>query len=282
VTTDSSNSTPKGLTVVIVSYGSLEMIVRGHRALLEDARFKVVIVENDPRPIHVDFSGMPDVELIHPGKNLGYGRAANLVLRQTESSHVLLLNPDVEAAPDDDMALWQAARELEPPAAIVAPASLKKDHVPGASPVGVGWVSGCAMLLDVALLREVGLFDENMFLYSEDTELCQRVAMEGKGITLCPAIYLAHDPGNSRPKSEAMERLCWWHFGWSNCYRMTKHGTTSWWKNPWAKEKRWRLRSILTLSSDTRLKNRGKADGAAAFLRGEGAFDASDRPREWQ
>ena len=218
MTTDSSNSTPKGLTVVIVSYGSLEMIVRGHRALLEDARFKVVIVENDPRPIHVDFSGMPDVELIHPGKNLGYGRAANLVLRQTESSHVLLLNPDVEAAPDDVMALWQAARELEPPAAIVAPASLKKDHV----------------------------------------------------------------PGNSRPKSEAMERLCWWHFGWSNCYRMTKHGTTSWWKNPWAKEKRWRLRSILTLSSDTRLKNRGKADGAAAFLRGEGAFDASDRPREWQ
>ena len=229
----------------------------------------------------MNFDGMPHVELMYPGKNLGYGRAANLVLRQTDSSHVLLLNPDVKADPDDVLALWRMARDVEPPAAIVAPASQRTDHVPNGPCRGVGWVSGCAMLLDVKLMREVGLFDEKMFLYSEDTEMCQRVAAMGMRIVLCPSILLDHDCGTSTPKTEAMERLRWWHFGWSNCYRMTKHGSTTWWKNPWAKEKRWRLRSLISASRDQRLKWRAKADGAAAFLKGEGAFDAGDRPREW-
>lgn len=193
---------------------------------------------------------------------------------------MLLLNPDVILDAEGALNLLDAAMSCEPSPAITAPATVGKDHVPGAPSRDALWLSGCAMLLDVELIKQVGMFDENIFLYSEDTELCQRVAKQGMRMVFCPAIHFPHDVGTSTGAGPEMERFRWWHFGWSNSYRVSKHGWPNRWKTPRAKRWRWHLRSCLSLSANARRKWRAKADGAAAFLRGEGAFDAEGRPRE--
>lgn len=43
----------------------------------------------------------------------------------------------------------------------------------------VDWVAGASMMLRASALRQVGLFDENFFLYFEETELCLRIRRAG-------------------------------------------------------------------------------------------------------
>jgi hypothetical protein len=71
----------------------------------------------------------------------------------------------------------------------------------------------------------------------------------------------------------------WWHFGWSQCYRMTKHNQCTLWKNPRRKQFSYRLHSFTALSAARRTKWRAKADGALAFIRGEKAFDPAGTPQ---
>jgi hypothetical protein len=59
---------------------------------------------------------------------------------------------------------------------------LERWRVPAEPPTQTGpvdWVSGASVLLRAAMLRDVGMFDENFFLYYEETDLCLRAARAG-------------------------------------------------------------------------------------------------------
>lgn len=273
-------TSPPELTVVFVSHGSIRMIVEKHRELLQGGRIPVKIVENDVSVRYEVPGDFPEVEVIRPGRNLGYGRAANLVLRTTNSPYVLLLNPDLSAPVGGITRLLEQSKAHAPAAVINAPATRDEDREEGAEPEPVDWVSGCAMLFHVASIRKIGLFDEEIFLYSEDSEICQNVRRAGGSILLHRNLYFPHLEGRSTAVNPALERLRWWHFGWSNCYRMTKHQSTTWWRNPRRKMWGWRLQSMIPRSRAKRLKWRAKADGAAAFLAGQAAFEEDGRPKQ--
>ena len=51
---------------------------------------------------------------------------------------------------------------------------------------------GCAMLLPHDVLKEVGLFDERMFLYYEDTDLSLRIRAAGKRCVVVPGATMKH------------------------------------------------------------------------------------------
>ena len=56
----------------------------------------------------------------------------------------------------------------------------------------VAWVSGAAMLVERAAFRGVGGFDEKLFLYKEDEDLCLRVRETGASVIYEPAVTLRH------------------------------------------------------------------------------------------
>lgn len=61
----------------------------------------------------------------------------------------------------------------------------------------VGWVTGAALLIRRTVFEEVGGFDEAMFMYFEDKDLCARVREAGYDIEFDPAVTLVHLKGGS-------------------------------------------------------------------------------------
>ncbi|MGE5797532.1 MAG: glycosyltransferase family 2 protein [Ignavibacteria bacterium] len=64
----------------------------------------------------------------------------------------------------------------------------------------VTFVSGCCMLVKKEVFREIGLFDENFFLYVEDTDFCCRVLNAGYRIYVVPKSKIYHKVGASTKK----------------------------------------------------------------------------------
>ncbi|MBO9131522.1 glycosyltransferase family 2 protein [Bacillus sp. 165] len=60
--------------------------------------------------------------------------------------------------------------------------------------------SGAAFMIDARLMDEIGLFDENTFLYEEEIILTEKISRKNKKIYLDPTIYVVHQSGQSTKK----------------------------------------------------------------------------------
>jgi len=268
------------LTVIFVTFNSHAVIANCLAQLVDDPSLKIVIVDNkstDDTPARIK-ARFPSVEIIAQQQNIGYGRAANVMLRRADTPYALLLNPDLTTTPADIRRLWDYAKSDTSNTAIWGPATLRKDFT-GEPPEQVEWISGSAMLFDVDKIRQVGLFDENIFLFSEETELCERTIKAGYSIKFCRDIFFDHLVGQATPFSPKIEYMKWWHFGWSQCYRMVKSGRSTPLRNPARKYIVYRIHSIISTSSTKRMKWKAKADGSLAYIRGEKAFRADGTPQ---
>jgi len=170
----------------------------------------VVIVDNasdDDIEAQLRIS-LPNATLIRNAKNLGFGAANNRALATVTTPYALLLNPDCLPTPAFLAGMLQAAESF-PDAAIIAPHLIRRDGTPEVSyrwpathwvskgpkaegPCCVGFVCGAVMLLNMAVMRKVGFFDETFFLYYEDEDLCQRVFLANQQIVLVPEVEITH------------------------------------------------------------------------------------------
>jgi N-acetylglucosaminyl-diphospho-decaprenol L-rhamnosyltransferase len=161
----------------------------------------------------------PRVELIASPRNVGFGAGNNLAFRAALASddppdYFYLLNPDakpyagalrvlvdfMDAHPTVGIAgsrvrhpggevrhsafrFPSVVSELEAGLHVsLASKLLERWRVPAEPPTQTGpvdWVSGASVMLRTAMLRDVGMFDENFFLYYEETDLCLRAARAG-------------------------------------------------------------------------------------------------------
>jgi N-acetylglucosaminyl-diphospho-decaprenol L-rhamnosyltransferase len=163
--------------------------------------------------------GEAPVELIPAERNGGFGYGNNLAIRRGLAAadppeYVYLLNPDAVAAPGA-IARLVDFMDAQPDAGIAGSHITNPDgttHVSAfrfPSPLGeveatlhlgvatrllqrwsvwnlpcdrtcrVDWVSGASSMIRREVLEGVGLFDENFFLYFEETDLCRRAAQAG-------------------------------------------------------------------------------------------------------
>lgn len=196
------------VTVVTVTFNSAHCI----GPLAKDLQHlpHVIVVDNasDDQTVPLVSQALPNSTVISCQKNCGFGSANNLALESLRTPFALLLNPD--CIPSDE-AIEKLLREAVrfPNAAIIAPHLIRRDgstevsyrwpHTKWLSrgpqaegPCCVGFVCGAAMLLNMEVMREIGFFDENFFLYYEDEDLCQRVFNAKKEIILVPDIEITH------------------------------------------------------------------------------------------
>jgi GT2 family glycosyltransferase len=267
------------LTVIFVSFNSFTVLSKSLRPLVSDPTLRIIVIDNASHDgtIAQVRSQFSRVETVALKRNLGYGRAANVGLRQTITPYALLLNPDVFTTPSDIRRLLAFANSGTINAAIWGP-PWKCDITDQTSQV-VKRVRGSAMLFDVKKISEVGLFDENIFLYAEDDDLCERTIEAGYSLVACSGVYFQHLGGQSSPLDPKIQYMKAWHFGWSRCYYLSKHGRRSLYRNPVRKYLTYRIHNFLSVALEKRMKWQARADGARAFLQGESAFRADGTPQ---
>ncbi|MCD7932675.1 MAG: hypothetical protein LUH15_15715 [Tannerellaceae bacterium] len=73
--------------------------------------------------------------------------------------------------------------------------------------MNVPYLSGCFMFLRTSVIKEIGLFDEHIFMYCEDTDLNRRIYQKYKTIYY-PDVSIVH---NFEKGSHKNIRLLWIH-----------------------------------------------------------------------
>lgn len=270
-----------GLTLVTVSYNSADIFLGLWKNFLDTTSLEVIIVDN----ASPDGSGLllskncPRNQLIQMERNVGYGRAANEGFKHCRSRFVLLLNPDLQVSERVIADLYKIATADSSNTAIWAPATTRADFS-GTQPESVDAVCGAAMLFDLEKMKNVGLFDENIFLYSEESDLCYRVRSKGYDIKLCPEIFIEHTIDGSSGHNPSIIYMKSWHFAWSKCYYLHKHRLYDTKYNPGRMFRNYRLKSLISMNRIKRLRYRGQAAGVKAFVEGKPAFLADGNPQQ--
>ncbi len=209
------------LTIVTVTYNSGEVIARLLGAL-QSPGIEILVVDNGSQDgSQAIAASFANVRVIQNG-NIGYGCAANVGFREAKTPYALLVNPDVEMSLETiDQML--ACLEANPDIGILG-ANLTGE--PAAGLTNVDWIVGALMLIRREALAGVGAFDERIFLFYEESDLCQRFIKAGWRLAVLNSAMAAHDVGTSSPASLKVLKIKSWHVAWSKCYYYHKHYST--------------------------------------------------------
>ena len=221
------------LTIVTVTYNSAGVIAGLLDSLPADVA--AIVVDNGSTDETTRIvAGYNGVRLIR-NRNTGYGRAANLGFLQTQSPYVMLVNPDVVLG-KDTIGEMLACMRSRPDIGIVGARMFQRQPggrgaktyavSPPFSADGLaytGWIVGALMLIRREALQQVGMFDENIFLFFEETDLCVRFANAGYKLAIVESAEAEHTEASSSTPSLSVQKIKAWHAGWSKAYYYRKH-----------------------------------------------------------
>ena len=224
------------LSIVIVSYNVcsyLEQCLQSVQTALEGIDGEVFVVDNhsDDDSVEVVRNRYPWVRLITNRENQGFARANNIAISLSEAEYVLLLNPDTVTEPDtlrkvllfmdehpkaggagvmmhqeDGTKAPESRRALPTPwvACLKMLGFTKRyymSHLSWDKPARIEVISGAFCLLRRKALDEVGLLDEDFFMYGEDIDLSYRLLKGGWENWYVPASII-HYKGRSTRKTD--------------------------------------------------------------------------------
>jgi len=198
------------VSVVVLNWNNLGDTLDCLRSLAMSSyqEIRVILIDNhsDEDPTATVSAHFPEIRIERQRRNLGFsgGCNAGIVLAlQDEAEYVLLLNNDAFVT-NDMIARLVDVGERHPEAASVTPTIRihgseriywdggtidwsRGDTMHDSSSLptledGVresGWSNGCALLLRAKTIREIGVLDDQFFLYFEDTDWSVRASRLG-------------------------------------------------------------------------------------------------------
>ena len=201
------------IDVAIINWNTVPSAIGAAEAFAasEGVETAVTVVDNrsaeEQRRILEATGPESSFEVLLSERNLGFGAAANLALRDGRSPLVCVSNSDIVPAPTALAELARAALET-PDAGMVGPVfdsgsqryhaglpsgisllartfvgSAGSGRSPRAAPgqvLPIGQVSGACFLMRREVWEEVGGFDEGYFLWYEDVDLAKRLRDRGR------------------------------------------------------------------------------------------------------
>ena len=208
----------------------------------KDTSFEIIVVDNksDDGSAQLVKENFPEVLLIENTSRQGYGYNHNRAFEISKGDFFLVFNEDmiivdnaldkmVKIATEDKSIGALGCRLLNPDGTLQPSCSneytfltcLFDDLIPyrlagKSSPYrtamyqwshdeerDVGVIMGCCMLIPREVAEETGLFDEQFFVYYEETDLCRRIRQSGKRVCFTPEGQVIHYGGQT---SKTMRR----------------------------------------------------------------------------
>ena len=231
----------QSLSVLIVTFKSDKVIDRCIQSIPQE--LEIIIIDNSNNQFFKENieRKYKNVKCYLSPENLGMGNGNNFGLKKINSDYALILNPDVTFEKNSFNELILASEKLKD-FGIIAPKSSsqkypnykfyenkKKDVVDEINPFKVKSVDGFAMLLNLKRLnknfKEKRYFDENIFMYLENDDLCKRLIEIKEDIFVVPKSIVHHEGGRAVDikYSHEIELSRNWHWMWSKFYYNKKH-----------------------------------------------------------
>lgn len=231
---------------IIVNFRTPDLTLKAVESVLHDPLTRsVIVVENgsgdNSAQILASKLTSPKIKLIISEKNLGFGGGNNLGAASATSKFIFLLNSDAYLSHGGLAPLVEA---IKPQVGIAAPfvfqprdgAQVLQDRNFGLFPTparlltgklqswtpetAAEWVSGVAFMMRRSDFLGLGGFDERIFMYLEDVDLCKRIVDQGKQIVRVAHTEVVHLGGSSAVSSATQKR----QFRESTDYYLQKHG----------------------------------------------------------
>lgn len=204
----------------------------------------------------------PDVKLLENRENKGFGAANNLGARHASGDYLFCLNPDALLLDNAVLLFYRFLEEEKPDAACCGGNLVKETGEPTTAygnfpsvfqewsdmgfrrfypkyydkhlrlgktcrrmttPERVPYIIGADIFIRKDIFQELGGFDENFFLYYEETDLCYRLSRKGYHSYILPQVKIIHLEGPAMLKNGELNYGKWTFWEKSKYYYFRKN-----------------------------------------------------------
>ena len=247
------------ISIIIVTYNSTEYIYNCldsiYRNFKNNTNFEIIIVDNGSL-IQPQLNNYNNLKIIINNKNIGYSKALNQGVKVTKGSFIIALNPDTFISKGyindlykylkSDIKIgvvgckmltcngeYQLSSMRRFPHVLCSIVYLLKLYKIGfinyynyadkdtALIQKVDNVSGAFMIFSKQMFNSIGGFNENYFLYFEDTHFCCDVKKNGYEVIYHPSLEIVHYKGSSTDLLSYIDRK--YYFIYSLIYFFLSH-----------------------------------------------------------
>jgi N-acetylglucosaminyl-diphospho-decaprenol L-rhamnosyltransferase len=242
----------QNITLIYVIYKSGEIFFENIKGL---KNFKKIVIDNDPDSVLENKIKKIDstIDYTRLDFNIGMAKAANLAFNKVKTDFFLYLTADTVINEQSINNLLKIFFKYEtiglscpvhlgldnsylgnyschPTYRFLKRKGIEKKIFKSLSkllPLGdfsVNTVWGAPILLRTSLIKKIGFFDNNFFMYFEDVDLCDRIKDAGFEIIETPSSFCFHHKGISNIGSFKSSYIAISSFKFSEIYYFSKFG----------------------------------------------------------
>ena len=211
------------ITIVIITYKSRKIIYDFIKKI--PLNIETIIIDNSQ-----DYELKKDIEekykniSVYLKENNGVSSALNYAVEKIKTKYFLQISPDLEFNFEDLKIFLDFAKTKKNNFAALGPRFLdvkQKSHKQINENLKLGKIDsihGSCMFIDKNIFLKIGKFDENFFLYFEETEYCYRAKKKGYLSYQINDIKVTTKGRSVDLESESFSNILIWHFIWSKFY----------------------------------------------------------------
>jgi GT2 family glycosyltransferase len=221
---------------IIVTFNSDQDIARCINTLMahnREALSSVIVIDNKSKDRTLEIvNGLATVyeklKIISNCHNVGFAKANNIAARESQSPVLAFINPDMEFIDNSlitmiNLLIAESNLGAVGPALFNSDGTLQQGYGKKITPIDImiefllgwrikskikrifsnnspkiDWISGACLLAKRDAFFSVGGFDENIFMYSEDLDLCLQLKKNGFNIVYESTSKAIHHSGGSQ------------------------------------------------------------------------------------
>ena len=228
------------ISIILVNYNGVDVLpacLSSIKKFIPESNYEIILVDNASEDSSLDFvvQNFPRVNLIKLSKNIGFGAGNNAGVKVGKGEFLFLLNTDtiltdnifphiiklmsassdvgiigpkllfpdrsfqISFSPEIGIKGEAKARKIYKNAQDKNKLSIIEQDFQDIKEVDI--VVGAALFIRTDLFNLLGGFDENFFMYFEESDLCQRVRNKGFKVLYTPYVSLIHIRGHSVNKT---------------------------------------------------------------------------------
>ena len=223
----------KNITFVIVTFKSEKIIYECINSLPKESH-KIVIENSKNIKLGQELEAKYDNIEVIINENIGMGASNNIGIKKSKTKYAFIINPDVKFNHDTLQKIFEASKSIND-FAILSPTNDDPNYPNykesndyknlNENIISVDYVDGFSMLINKEKFQNEDFFDEEFFLYLENTDLCLRQKNKNGKIYVLKNSHIKHFGSYTTKQdfSNNLEYLRNWHWMWSKFYFNKKH-----------------------------------------------------------